>query len=173
MLKGMERVTKLVVLRGNSGSGKTTTARELQRVLGPTALLISQDVVRREILHAPDTAGTPAIAVMAELIAWGRAQGFTIIILEGILKRSVYGEFLRTLKQTWDTAMVIGYSDVTLATTLKRNQTKTQPFSRAQLAQWWLGRDLLGSEDICFDECSTVAEQCQRLLKEIVGTENQ
>ncbi|MFD1454099.1 AAA family ATPase [Levilactobacillus lanxiensis] len=120
-------MTKLVVLRGNSGSGKTTTARQLQRVLGPTALLISQDVVRRKILHAPDTVGTPAIAVMAELVAWGRARGFAVIILEGILKRSVYGEFLRDLKQAWGPA-IIGYFDVTFATTVKRNQTKARSF---------------------------------------------
>jgi len=170
--KGAGRVTRLIVLRGNSGSGKTATARELQRVLGSTALLISQDVVRRKILHAPDTAGTPAIAVIAELIAWGRAQGFAVIILEGILKRSVYGEFLRDLKQAWGSAMVIGYFDVTFATTVKRNQTKAQSFSRAQLTRWWLGRDLLGSEAVCFDESSTVAEQCQRLLQEVAGTES-
>lgn len=164
-------MTKLVVLRGNSGSGKTTTARQLQRVLGPTTLLISQDVVRRKILHGPDTAGTPAIAVMA-VVVWGRAQGFAVIILEGILKRSVYGEFLRNLKQAWGPDMIIGYFDVVFATTVRRNQTKVRPFSRAQLTQWWLGRDLLGGETVCFDESSTVAEQCQRLRQEIIGPEN-
>jgi len=34
------------------------------------------------------------------------------------------------------------------------------------------GRDLLGSEAVCFDESSTVAEQCQRLLQEIAGPES-
>lgn len=44
-------MTKLIILRGNSGSGKTTTAKNLKQALSPKqSLLISQDVVRREWL---------------------------------------------------------------------------------------------------------------------------
>ncbi|WP_204122857.1 AAA family ATPase [Lacticaseibacillus mingshuiensis] len=49
----------LVLLRGNSGSGKTYLANQLQEALGTNAcLLISQDVMRREIMHANDHAAT-------------------------------------------------------------------------------------------------------------------
>ena len=41
---------KLIVLRGNSGSGKTTVAKELQKRFGRNTMLISQDVVRRDML---------------------------------------------------------------------------------------------------------------------------
>ena len=34
---------KLIILRGNSGSGKTTVARALQRKFGRNTLLLSQD----------------------------------------------------------------------------------------------------------------------------------
>ena len=37
---------KLIILRGNSGSGKTTIAKELQRRFGRNTMLISQDVIR-------------------------------------------------------------------------------------------------------------------------------
>lgn len=40
----------LIVLRGNSGSGKTSTAKRLQRHFGRNTLLISQDMVRRDML---------------------------------------------------------------------------------------------------------------------------
>lgn len=36
---------KLVILRGNSGSGKTTVARVLQRKIGFNTMLISQKMV--------------------------------------------------------------------------------------------------------------------------------
>ncbi len=36
---------KLVILRGNSGSGKTTVAKELQKKFDRNTMLISQDVV--------------------------------------------------------------------------------------------------------------------------------
>ena len=42
---------KLIVLRGNSGSGKTTVAKELQNLFGSNTMLISLDMVRREILN--------------------------------------------------------------------------------------------------------------------------
>ncbi|GFI71319.1 uridine kinase [Clostridiales bacterium] len=41
---------KLIIIRGNSGSGKTTLAKNLQHKFGRNTMVISQDVVRREIL---------------------------------------------------------------------------------------------------------------------------
>lgn len=41
---------KLIILRGNSGSGKTTIAKELQKRFGTNTMLISQDVIRRDML---------------------------------------------------------------------------------------------------------------------------
>ena len=41
--------SKLIIIRGNSGSGKTTTAKSLQNQLGKRTLLVSQDVVRRDM----------------------------------------------------------------------------------------------------------------------------
>ena len=43
-------MSKLIVLRGNSGSGKTTIAKALQKKLGHNTMLISQDEVRRNML---------------------------------------------------------------------------------------------------------------------------
>ena len=47
-------MTKLIVLRGNSGSGKTTVAKELQNKFGNNTMLLSQDVIRRDILKVKD-----------------------------------------------------------------------------------------------------------------------
>jgi len=35
---------KLIILRGNSGSGRTTIAKELQQKFGRNTMLISQDI---------------------------------------------------------------------------------------------------------------------------------
>lgn len=40
---------KLIILRGNSGSGKTTVAKELQKKFGCNTMPISQDEIRRNI----------------------------------------------------------------------------------------------------------------------------
>ncbi len=44
-------MTRLIILRGNSGGGKTTVAKRLQRELGYETMLVQQDVVRHEILR--------------------------------------------------------------------------------------------------------------------------
>ncbi|MCI9433104.1 MAG: AAA family ATPase, partial [Oscillospiraceae bacterium] len=54
-------MSKLIILRGNSGSGKSSAAKALQRELGRNTLMISQDTVRREMLWARDGEDTPAI----------------------------------------------------------------------------------------------------------------
>ena len=43
----MDKEVRLIILRGNSGSGKTTTGKALQKKSGHGTMLISQDVVRR------------------------------------------------------------------------------------------------------------------------------
>ena len=62
---------KLIVLRGNSGSGKTTTAKSLQRKLGRNTMLISQDAIRREMLMVTDGPDTKAIPLMKNLLEYG------------------------------------------------------------------------------------------------------
>ena len=37
---------KIIILRGNSGSGKTTVARALQKKFGYNTMMISQDGIR-------------------------------------------------------------------------------------------------------------------------------
>ena len=52
---------KLIILRGNSGSGKSTIAKELQKQFGNNTMLISQDMIRREVLKVKDGENTLAI----------------------------------------------------------------------------------------------------------------
>ena len=74
---------KLVILRGNSGSGKTTVARALQRKIGFNTMLISQDEIRRNMLWVKDGIDTKALPLMIELLKYGNEHS-DIVILEGI-----------------------------------------------------------------------------------------
>ena len=51
---------KIIILRGNSGSGKTTVARALQKKFGYNTMMISQDEIRRNILWVKDDVDTRA-----------------------------------------------------------------------------------------------------------------
>ena len=57
-------MTKLIILRGNSGSGKTTVAKALQEKLGYNTMRISQDEVRRNMLWVKDGIDTKALPLM-------------------------------------------------------------------------------------------------------------
>ena len=63
---------KLIVLLGNSGSGKITVAKEFQKVLGSNTMLISQDAIRRDMLNVRDGKDTLAIPLLMELLRYGR-----------------------------------------------------------------------------------------------------
>ena len=53
-------MSKLIILRGNSGSGKTTVAKALQEKFGYNTMRISQDEVRRNMLWVKDGIDTKA-----------------------------------------------------------------------------------------------------------------
>ena len=69
----MEEESKLIILRGNSGSGKSTTGKALQRKFGQGTIVISQDVVRREMLFVNDGPNTEAAQLLLELHNMGKA----------------------------------------------------------------------------------------------------
>lgn len=60
-LEGVKVMPKLIILRGNSGSGKTTVSKILQEKFGRNTMLISHDMVRMQILHAKDVEALPLI----------------------------------------------------------------------------------------------------------------
>ena len=75
---------EIISILGPSGSGKTTVAKVLQHELGHNVMVVSQDVVRREMLRVKDGAGTKALPLLSELLMYGKNNCETVI-LEGIL----------------------------------------------------------------------------------------
>jgi len=65
-------VPRLVIIRGNSGSGKSTLAKRPQHSLGYGAMLVPQDVVRREIVRVKEGANNPAIALIRDIARYGQ-----------------------------------------------------------------------------------------------------
>lgn len=79
-------MAKLIIIRGNSGSGKSSLAENLQRRFGKDTMRIPQDMIRREMLAVKDGINNPAIYLIKELIVYG-AKYQRIVIVEGILKK--------------------------------------------------------------------------------------
>ncbi|GCD10499.1 MULTISPECIES: kinase [Clostridium] len=140
----MDGVPKLIILRGNSGSGKTTTGKALQRKFGHGTMLISQDVVRREMLFVKDGPNTEASQLLNELALYGKKH-CNIIILEGILNSNWYKKLFENLFDEFDKQIFAYYFDIPFEETLIRHKQKlnTHEFGEIEMKRWWNEKDLL------------------------------
>ena len=138
-------MSKLIILRGNSGSGKTTIAKEIQKNFGRNTMLISQDVIRRDMLRVKDGENTEAISLMKELLAYGREHS-DIVILEGIMYADWYKPLFELAIQLYDTKVYAYYFDIPFEETLKRHQTKPNcnEFGEEAMRKWWREKDFSG-----------------------------
>ncbi|MDE7249017.1 MAG: AAA family ATPase [Lachnospiraceae bacterium] len=130
---------KLIILRGNSGSGKTTVSKELQKRFGRNTMLISQDMVRLQMLYAKDAEALPLII---QLLKYGR-QNSDITILEGILDSEVYESLFETAVKEYGADIFAFYYDLPFEETLRRHATKPNraEFGEQDMRRWWKEKD--------------------------------
>lgn len=139
--------SKLIILRGNSGSGKTTIANCLQTHFGRGTLLVSQDIVRREMIKVKDGEGNLSIDLIRQIAEYGKGK-CEIVIVEGILYTKFYGEMLKNLIQYFNNKAFTYYFDLPFEETVRRHNTRTkkEDFGEESLRSWWIEKDYLGVE---------------------------
>lgn len=137
---------KLIIIRGNSGSGKTTVAKALQEKFGLGTVRLSQDVVRREILWVRDGKDTPALELLQALLRYG-AERSPVVILEGILNAEWYAPLFELAKELFGDNIYAYYYDLPFEETLRRHQTKPNchEFGEEHMRGWWKEKDYIGS----------------------------
>lgn len=140
--------TALVIIRGNSGSGKSTVARRLQRGYGRGCALIEQDYLRRTVLRERDKPGGIAPSLIEQTVRFALDHDYHAV-LEGILPRDRYGPMLTALRRAHRGRTHVFYLDVSLAETLRRHTTRPQvaEFTPADMGGWYTRLDLLGGDD--------------------------
>ena len=133
---------KLVILRGNSGSGKTSVAKDLQKKFGRNTMLISHDIIRMEMLFAKDKEALPLIV---NLLKYGRKNS-EITILEGILDSEQYRPLFETAVSEYGENIFAYYYDLPFEETLLRHETKPNKsdFGEEDLRRWWKEKDFIG-----------------------------
>lgn len=132
---------KLIILRGNSGSGKTTVAKALQEKFGRNTMLLSHDMVRMEILHAKDAEALPLIM---QMLKYGR-QNSDITILEGILPVEVYMPLFEMAVKEYGEDIFAFYYDLPFEETLRRHASKPNraDFGEEDMRRWWNEKDFM------------------------------
>ncbi|MFF0245638.1 AAA family ATPase [Streptosporangium sandarakinum] len=160
--------TRLIVLRGNSASGKSGVARALQATRDRDLAVIGQDTVRRDILRERDVPGGANIGLIDVIARYSLDQGYHVL-LEGMLYADRYERMLQALRADHRGPAHFYYLDVSFDETLRRHATKPQSgmYGEAEMRQWYRPRDLLpdGSETI-IGEDSSLEETVRRILRE-------
>lgn len=158
-------MSKLIILRGNSGSGKTTIAKELQKHFGRNTMLISQDVIRRDMLWVKDGESTEAIPLMKELLAYG-IEHSDIVILEGIMYADWYKSLFELAMRLYGTEVYAYYFDLPFEETLKRHQTKPNcnEFGEEAMRRWWREKDF---SDVLRERIITSEKEIPDIVTEI------
>ena len=161
---------KLILLRGNSGSGKTTLAHMLQRKLGRGTLVISQDVIRRDMLWVHDKPGHPAIPLLINLVQYGR-KNCRYVILEGILFSETYEELFRCIQAEYSAEDIHAYYyDIPFEETLRRHETKPNraDFGPEAMRDWWKEKDYIGYlPETILTQTMTLENAATRILADV------
>ncbi len=140
--------TRLVVLRGNSGSGKSTVAALLRDRIGRGVAWVEQDYIRRVLLQEHDRPDATNIGLLDHTVRYSLDAGYHVI-LEGILNSGRYAEMLTEL--TADHRGTTGhyYLDVPFEETVRRHSFRAQrnSFTVDDMREWFDPLDLLPSLD--------------------------
>ena len=129
----------LIVLRGNSGSGKSTIAERLQSELPGRAAILSQDHFRRVIYHEreQDSLAHADLLEAAAAHCLGVGQH---VILDGIFNADRYGPMLARVRLMTEDARFYSF-DLSFEETVLRHQTRSRAvdFTADEMAVWYHG----------------------------------
>ncbi len=167
-------MAKLIILRGNSGSGKTTTAKKLQEKFGPNTMLISHDMVRMQILHVWSAEGLRRSGpLMVNLLKYGK-QNSDVTIMEGILPTENY-QFLFeiALEEFGQDNISAYYYELPFEETLVRHSTKPNrdEFGETEMRKWWKEKDYMGiiPEKLIYKE-DALETTVERIYQDVMKT---
>lgn len=144
-------MSQLVIIRGNSGSGKSSLAKALQTYYKNACLVLSQDLIRRQCLSEFGQSGTLTISLVEQMARFGYENDL-IVILEGFYEKDKYGDMLERLRTLFGQQTLAFYYDISFEETVRRHQTrdKRHDFTPDDMRRWWRDKDYLGWDNEVF-----------------------
>lgn len=161
-------MTKLIIIRGNSGSGKSTIAKKIRAGSSSKTALIEQDYLRRTVLKDRDKLGADNVDLIFQTVQFCLSRGYHVV-LEGILYTGHYLDMIKNLLKQHKRENYIYYLDIPLAETLKRHKTKpnAHEFGAKEMKSWYKDQDLTGlAGEIVLGSDLSEDEIVQRILSE-------
>ncbi len=161
---------KLIIIRGNSGSGKSTVAEKLRVALGGKVAIVGQDTLRRTILMEKDSSeNKDIIGLIRQTIIYCLDKGYTVIV-EGILSKPKYREVLVELMDYAPCESHVFYLDVSIEETVRRHSTKliAPEVTEEKLRSWYQPKNYLNvPNEVIIDETSALEETVSLILASI------
>lgn len=163
------KLQRLIVIRGNSGSGKSKVAEMLREKIEGKVAIVGLDTLRRTILKESDKfENTDVMDLIKQTVTYCLSKEYTVI-LEGIFPKQKYQNLIINLLESVSCKTSLYYIDVSLEETIKRHLTKPAPileeFGEKELKEWYLPQDYLDiKEEIIIDENSTIDETVNLIL---------
>ncbi len=158
----------LIVVRGNSGSGKSSVARALQQELG--GVWIEQDYFRRTVLGESGNYSQLTVELIAQSAALALRHGRTVVA-DGVFNASIYSEPFKALRAGHSGPSYFYAYDLTLEETLSRHGTrphKQADFGEKAMRGWYHGWDPLdGIDQERITAEATLAETVARILNDV------
>jgi predicted kinase len=136
----------LVIIRGNSGSGKSTVAAEVRRRSGRGCALLEQDYLRRVVLREHGSS-TPVVAPgFITTVTRGALTSGYHVVLEGILDCRSHGPLLRELIAEHPGPVHVFWLQVSFEETVRRHAGRPDMahVTEQMMRGWYTDRDLLG-----------------------------
>jgi len=160
--------TRLIVLRGNSGSGKSSVAQAIRTAYGRGLAWVSQDLIRRTILMEKDRPGGANIGLIDQITRYSLDHHYHVV-LDGILYADRYESMLAGLARDHLGISRFYYLDASVEETLRRHAQRPQSaeFSADAMREWYRRRDLLAAvRERVIPETSTLDETAALILAE-------
>jgi predicted kinase len=160
--------TRLIVIRGNSGSGKSTVSTALLKAYGRGVAWVPQDLIRRTILREKDRPGGVNDGLIDQVARYSLDHGYHVV-LDGIFYADRYEKMLGGLRHDHRGQSFFYYVDVSLIETLRRHAMRPQSaeFGADDMREWYRPRDLLATiREHVIPETSTLQETVNLILAE-------
>ncbi|WP_461084937.1 AAA family ATPase [Streptomyces deserti] len=168
MIVGSEQ-TRLVVIRGNSASGKSSVAAGIRDRFGRGLALVGQDNLRRIVLRERDVPGGANIGLIDAVARYALDAGYHVVV-EGILYADRYGDMLVGLLGDHRGVSRCYYLDIPIEETLTRHASKADPdylsqVTERELRDWYRERDLLpGGLETVIGADSSLPDTIERIM---------
>lgn len=165
-------MSKVIIVRGPSGSGKSSVAKRLHEEAKENTALLVRDVFRVDIAKEQKNAGEITTDII-EYAAKKFLDNDYTVILEGIFSYKKYSDFIkRIIDYNKEGDNYLFYLNVSLEETLKRNKNrpKSKIIDDEHIKKWYEKSDktnlaeeeTIDAELMSFDEViSYISKKCK------------